>query len=125
MPVKRAAGLAVSYIVLAAAMNYFVRKEPWDYREIAIAFDRARPSPAILPIVLDMQSIAKSGTATSYQLSAALRADSFIVQRSTEFLYPVRIVSTGAPIFAANANELPASCKLLTKRETVSAYDCQ
>jgi hypothetical protein len=125
MQLARMAARCCSYVALAAAMAYFIKNEPWNYQEIAIAADIDRPSPAIFPIVADMKLIANTGTYQRYQLSPALQLDALIVQRSVEFLYPIRIVGENAPIFASTSEAIPENCRVLAKRDAAFAYVCE
>ncbi len=125
MSVKRKIILGLSYIALAWALMHFMKHEPWSFSEIAIAFNVDRSSPAISPMVADLKSIANAGTAARYQLSKNLQPDALLVQRAVEYLYPIRIVSQNAPVFAANTEVIPSNCAVLARRETVLAYVCE
>ena len=112
----------LSLTLLAVLLFWFLKHAPFDYREVQLAFEKDRGINAVPGEVAEMKKIAQRRQDQAYSLSEKLRSDALINQRSTEFLYPVRIEKGQTLVFTSDS--ALAGCSLVDKEITIFLYDC-
>ena len=112
----------LSLILLAVGLWGVVKRAPFDYREVPFAFEKDRGSNAVPGAVYEMKKIAQRRKDPAYSLSEELRSDALINQRTTEFLYPLRIEQRRPLIFTKHS--ALAGCSLVDKETVIFLHDC-
>ena len=112
----------LSLIILAVGFWGGLKRVSFDYRKVPFAFEKDRGSNVVPGEVNEMKKIVQRRKDLAYSLSAELRSDALIDQRSTEFLYPVRIEQGHTLIFTRHG--ALAGCSLIDKETAIFLHDC-
>ena len=74
--------------------------------------------------VIESNDILKKHKATDFNLSEALKKDTYLYQRSIEFNYPIRINESSQLIFFLNDEDFPNTCKIIETGKYLKLTQC-
>lgn len=97
--------------------------QPWKFSIFATAFKPDAGGYAVPREVRLMKSLAQRHPTGSYRLQETFANQPLILQRATEFLYPLRIDDQALLIFAPLGIPLP-DCRQIDAKSNVALYDC-
>ena len=123
--VALALALANSAIHSYSDTRHSLNNQAWSLSQVPAAFQKGAGPHAVPTVVQDMARIAARHSAVHYRLSEALNADILVLQRATEYLYPVRIVQEPGNVFATSDHTAMAGCLLLDQEKEIQLYACQ
>jgi hypothetical protein len=109
-------GIAIYWI-------HWASYQPWKFSIFATAFETDAGRYAVPREVGLMKALAQRHPTGSYRLQEKFANQPLILQRATEFLYPLRIDDQALLIFAPLGIPLP-DCRQIDAQSTVALYDC-
>ena len=81
-------------------------------------------SYALSPAVIELNSILKKHKIIDFNLSADLKKDTYLYQRSIEFNYPIRISEISRYVFFLKEEQVLKTCKVIETAKFIKLAQC-
>lgn len=112
-----------SWIFLGLALAVFLKIQPWSLSHLVTAFAPGEHASPVPGVVQDMKTLAATRQDRLYELSAELAENDWVLQRASEYLYPVRLGKSRLKFMLAERTA-PAGCVLLAREGMIALHDC-
>jgi len=113
-------------VFIVAWFGAVLHKHPFHLNGFETAFKRDTEDQKwfLPPEVIEMKRMASKHPTFTYVLSEAFKADDWITQRATEYLYPIRFTPNGKYVFERASKIIPPDCSEIDRQPGVVLYEC-
>lgn len=112
-------------IILIVHIIKLANSGQWLATDLLISFKIDAGSRALPSEVIAIKKILTRHPSSKFNLSDDFKADGLIFQRSSEYLYPVRLDDSSQLIFASKADKFFFNCTLIDEESNIGLYKCQ
>lgn len=116
---------AIILIILFIDLVKPAFKQNFLVSDVKISFKRGSGERVLPKEVIAMKNISNRHKDLDFRLSKRLAIDPLVLQRSVEYLYPIRIDNSNHYIFGSKNDSDFLNCQIIDEQYEIAVYDCK